>query len=1110
MLIETKSPASGATLYFNMYRESCCAIGDADLNDFRETIWEFEREKLDALWTTFAEVVTEDGATFLEGFRSRPSRGHSQGNSPEYFSADFLRSVLGVDLRGTELCNYLQGLTIEGQEYVLEVCYPKSYQSIEESLRDKRKFPFDKEDLISWHPNNFLEKFTNLISSDETSPIVKYDSYNFLLKLWAKGLIVLPTSILSWSVTSKWKAILDVAPQVNETLKQIYTSTNADYADRRIAYAATFFAMSTAKSKGDLTPELIRTFDETVEQYIVKEQSLADFSGKTKLGQLSDSRKAVLSLVGAYNSVNPEDKIDVKAWATPVDDAKLRKDLTYRWLTAKAPELAAWSEHFYLFLISRSNARINVDINGLNHLANFLMSLESPPLKPWLMERRLHVYDPRLLIDNTFLNYLKKNTSNYISTQALNAARRFFLWLRDYLIDNHQDQESRFPDPILEDDSLGTRDYKSKTYRDALPHSLISEMKSILVEDDFAFPKTLQYNTVLTTDQETGYAERVFCPGLAICMYALLDTPIRSHQARWLDSGLMDEYSYDFSTGEYGRNTSPYAAKGRQEGILRVSSDALRSEKWLAMWVNTSKNPRSTGESDGYSIPYISPEFVSLIETQLDWSQRYLPPLPAPLNYRYHMQEVREIREGMEFVGPMVAPLFRDPSLPAQDVPFSYPKLTKLYVSLLVETEKRFAEKYNHKVKLTNPDKNGQRHWAVDLHSLRVSGITNLIEAGVPIEVVQQFVAGHRTLVMTLHYLKYTPEKLRGFIQEANRRMQEDKDFVGSQTFLDSLSEALPFLLGQDGAATGAGFEALNSGDGIIVINNDGICPGTSCSSGYVVRDSKNPAYGPVPGGKRCPLCRYWLTGPAHLLGQVTGMNNLAFTIRKKGFEIRRLNDLEADALDVGNRQAARDLRDRVDLLNRELDVDVAEWTSRHHYVMQSIALMDDYLAAKHQIIATDAKPKASMVTPSAPLELKVTLEQAHEFALLDQITQLADFNPGFPNLHAELEKHQMLSKVMVANGIKPFLVSLTDEQAREAGNLLSALMLQQVKSHDLDEVLTGKKPLSDYPYLSKVITELEQASSEGSNFIPRAMNSISNLIAPPQQSAPNNEDTFG
>lgn len=638
-------------------------------------------------------------------------------------------------------------------------------------------------------------------------------------------------------------------------------------------------------------------------------------------------------------------------------------------------------------------------------------------------------------------------------------------------------------------------------------------MKEALLEDDFAFPKTTALSTVGTIDYSTGYSVRVFCPGLAICMYTLLDTPIRSHQARWLDSGLLDEKIYNPLTGASELNQSPYAVKGRGQGVIQLKVDSLRSESWPVMWINTNKT--RTVSSIGYTIPYISPALLSLFQHQLEWSKRYLPAPQETLTYKQYSLDVRELRADRGSVGPEITPLFRDPSTPEQKQPFTYSRLARFYTRLLQLTEDRVYAKYGHRVKLVTISEENKKTWAVDLHSLRVSGITNLIEAGVPIEVVQQFVAGHSTIVMTLHYLKYSPEKLRGFIEEAYRRMQDDQDFVGSETFIDAINEFTPFLLGQSEPGTGPGFEALNAGDGIVVINTDGICPGTSCSTGFVVRSGVEPLYGPVPGGKRCPLCRYWITGPAHLLGQVNATNNLAYAIRKKGLELVRLNGLKLDAEDSKNHRMARALRDRIDLLNREIELDVAEWTARYKYVVQSHSQMDEYIKAKENIIATDANPRVPMMTSSTPFELKVTLEQAHEFALLDQITQTAIFNPGFPNAHAELEKNQVLSKMMVANGMKPFLLTMSDEQAREAGNLLSALILQQVNAQDLDEVLTGRMPLEQYPFLSLAMQKLEEASVDDQNFLSNSLSALSNLIDPCAASMSSyvddeNEDLFG
>jgi hypothetical protein len=229
-------------------------------------------------------------------------------------------------------------------------------------------------------------------------------------------------------------------------------------------------------------------------------------------------------------------------------------------------------------------------------------------------------------------------------------------------------------------------------------------------------------------------------------------------------------------------------------------------------------------------------------------------------------------------------------------------------------------------------------------------------------------------------------------------------------------------------------------------------------------------------------------------------VNNLAYSIRKKGLEVAKFNELKMDAEDAGNKVAARGLRDRIDLLNRELELDVAEWVARYQLAEQSIEKLSDYIKARDKIIATDATPNVPLFTSSSNLELKVTLEHAHQFALLDQITQLSSFNPGFTNTQAELEKQQVLSKMMMVNGIEPFLLTLSTEHAQEAGNLLSAMILQQVNTNDLDDVLAGKKGLENYPNLSAAIARLEESASNDLGVSTSALSKISELLAPDAQ----------
>lgn len=904
--------------------------------------------------------------------------------------------------------------------------------------------------------------------------------------------------------------IYEADPKINLSINQLYISNNKNgFSDRCLTFIVSYFATSTTLTRQDLSIDLIRDYEKSTELSVFHQYTDHDRPDVSRKASLGDLRKAISCLVTAFNFDNPELAIELPSRKFQKEEAT-RKDIKFGWVAQEHPRLSEWSEYLRLYISSDKNVRVSGKIAALNHLIDFLGSLENPPPMPWLVVRHIHITDKTLVNQNTFFKHLSRVSTR---TETLNniasAIRGFFLWLRDFLIAQGRTLESQFIDPILETDKFGARTYNNnRTHREALPPFIITEMKEIITKDDFAFHKQHYNSVVRTINQKTGFSERVFYPGVSICVYALLDTPIRSHQARWLDSGVLDEYIYNSNSQKLELNQSPYAIPGRQEGVLQISKDSLRSDTWLSMKINTNKTVLDNDIKCGYTIPYISPELIRLFLIQLDWSNRYLIELTTPLSYRHYMQEMREVRPDNNLSGPEVAPLFRDPTNPGQQIPIGYTKLKSFYISLLKETEKRIFAKYGHKIKLITTTDRGNETWAVDLHSLRVSGITNLIEAGVPIEIVQQFVAGHKTIVMTLHYLKYSPEKLKKFIEDAYLRMQEDQDFVGSEGFHKAINDFTPFLLSQNEPGTGPAFEALSMGDGITVINTDGICPGTSCSTGFVVKEGVAPTYGPVPGGKRCPLCRYWITGPAHLLGQVNALNNLGYSIRKKGFELRRVNELKDDAEDSGNQSLARQLRDRCDLLNRELDVDVAEWAARYKYAVQSIALMDDYLKAKNRIIATDTNtPYVPMMTASAPLELKFSLESAHEFSLLDQITQTSEFNPGFPNREAELEKHQILSKMMTANGIKPFLLSLSDQQAREAGNLLSTLLLQQVNAQDLDEVLNGKKPLENYPYLASAMVKLEQASGDGQNFMPSVLSAISKLLSPLVPNAESNSD---
>ncbi|WP_165923875.1 VPA1269 family protein [Paraburkholderia sp. BL9I2N2] len=1037
------------------------------MDEMHEFIAEYERTRIDIYWDETMLSRSKDG-NHLRVFES------TRTNNTQYFKAMYLQTMAGSELRGKPLMQHIRALPIEEQRSLVATHKPNSLLELKAVLLQPRNvigpaFHEMLEQCGSVRP--FIESITGPLST--TAAEYPYRYLELLTMLWAKGLYLFPFLVSTWPTPAKWLTLTDAryAGPRAALIKTVYMlppNTSADFA---WSHTCTFFAVSDISRHEDLSPSHIDDYYEVLCDRFPTEEDKKSSKARGRL------RFVTTALLQRFNVANPEHAVEIKRRPrNNVAPEKRRVDGKFRWLATDRPELTAWADAFRGYIDSLNTARISSKVNRLNIFGDFICTLFEPPTGPLSIVRSKHIYDASLRNSNTFLEHLRANyESAKFRNDTLSSVRRFFDWFNDFLVATGSSDSHTFKNPIFTSDSTGKDDSPSKTERDSLPPYVIKELKEVILDNDFEFPRRNKISSVHVLDSANGDYKWVFYPGPAVCLYTLFDTPIRSHQARWLDIGVFDEFVYDPSTNASVPNPSKDAIPGRREGVLRLERDGLRANAWLTLWINTNKTAEYNTKQIGYVIPYVSEQLAGLLQLSIDWQKRYLPALKAPVPYIAYQKEVREAPRPNDVVGPQIAPLFRDPRNPDQIQPVSYPKLKRFYIQVLAEAQKRIERKYGHKLKLVTDNGKGGLTWTVDLHSLRVSGITNLIEAGVPLEVVSQFVAGHATLVMTLHYLKYSPAKLRRFLELAHERMLNDEDFVGSELFADYLDEFAPFMLGQEGTGVGAGFQALQDKTGIMTITSEGICPGTSCSEGGPVESVAQNRYAAVPGGKRCGLCRFWLTGPAHLLGQVAAVNNLAYTIRKKGLEVASLNDQRIDAEDEGNQRKARELRDRVDILNRELEIDINEWAARYRYAEKSVALMDEYLATKERVEGTDKAVPVPILTASSPLELKVTLEEAHEFALLDQITQMSEFTTGFKNREAELEKNAILSKMMVANGIKPFLLGLNEQQAHEAGNLLSALLLQQVRGHELDEVLNGKRQLNSYPGLANAFKVLEE-----------------------------------
>lgn len=1073
-----RAPVSQRLVAFNNSDDDIALLEDISFDDIREHIVDYERTRIEEYWETVLIQDSQKG-TWIRAF-------DNSGAYSIYFKAPVLQRMSGTSLRGPALWAHLRSLAIDEQRKRVLAIRPRTRDELAPMMVHPHCIigpDFTALLETAESPIAFLTQLKDAVQNQTTSERFHQIRYfELLIALWGKGLILFPLSISRWETNHKWMSFLNprYAGDRGAIARSSIVKRRPNDSDLALCYISTAFAATDIQSSADFSAELLARL-EVILTTLAEKRYPKEKSEKIWSKCRGRARSAVIWLRQVFNRDYPDQAIEnERPERNDVPNNERRLNGKFDWLTTKRPELAVWSECFRKHIESTGRMRIEGLILNLNVLGDYLCTLENPPLSPWETVRNTHIYDASLKNENTFIEYLRGVDAKKSSARAntiLSSAHKFFEWVADFVVSSVIPEAISFKNPVHLTDKASKRSNNHKSTRDSLPPYIVNEMKEILVENDFEFGRSYKPCTVKVYDNVTRSTTLAWDPSLTVCMYLLLETPLRSHQARWLDSGLLDESVLERSTMSYVKNDCPDAIVGRKEGALRVERDSLRSDKWLSLWVNTNKTAEYDSKTIGFNIPYVSEQLAALFAIQLDYQTRYLPPIKALVPYSDYKKDVRA-RLMLSAKLPQIAPLFRDSTTASQLKPLSYAKLRKFYTALLAETQRRIEIKYGQKLKLVTKSKNGTLRWAVDLHTLRISGITALIASGVPLEVVSQFVAGHQTLVMTLNYLKFSPAKLREFISIAHEKMKDDKDFVGSELFENYMEEFAPFMLGQDGAGTGPGYSALQEKTGILTITSEGICPGTSCDTGGPLASDKHH-FTPVPGGKRCGLCRYWLTGPPHLLGQVAAVNNLAFTIRKKGLEVAQLNDERIDAEESGNRSRARELRDRIDMLNRELGVDVNEWVARYRYAEKSVALMDDYLKAK-ATVKGESLP-VPFLTAGSPSELKVTLESAHEFALLDQITQTSQFVTGFRNREAELEKHLILTKLMTANGMRPFLLELSADQAHEAGNMLSAMVLQQVQGQELDEVLDGHKPLSDYPALCEAFVHLEKQTEANS-----------------------------
>ncbi|WP_181158630.1 VPA1269 family protein [Burkholderia cenocepacia] len=663
-----------------------------------------------------------------------------------------------------------------------------------------------------------------------------------------------------------------------------------------------------------------------------------------------------------------------------------------------------------------------------------------------------------------------------------------------------------------------------KSSRRRLPNSVHDAMIDVLLEaDDTGTPTFRWAKTICHTDwfewrsHVGGQSETVWCPSRCALLALLLLLPIRAKQARWLDRGLLDEHIWDVDQHRYVVNKHPLRKwrypdgsthrqrYGRPSGVLQPLVDPMLEEEELGIFINTNKTQMWDPSSRrGYELPWpniredhdssIASQTAqwlnrpyTLVAKQIDWMNQYHPN-PIPISFGDSISDRLQVNDKYLDLLPAFTPLFadlsneyyRDDSKQTRYYqPVSHNKLYKLFNALSIETEKRLAAE-GRNVRLTQTSTSSSSHDGrasiYEIHGLRVAGISRLIEMGVPVSIVQEFIAGHATAVMTMYYSKAEPGAFKARLLEAlqNSGAADEWDWyrepLSAQRALWTFNRRYARHRADDILEQPSSWKTVPGG----------ICPvgGSGCHIG-IPSEEEDPDkivrhYSPVEGG--CGNCRFFSTGPAFLIHQGLAMNELMLELRLLGRERKALYDALSelawkDVPDLAEAERHKLVFDKQLIKEKIADFDrkseplILEWINRYRMYTESARLMKEWKKFKQKrpptpghflLVAGESDDKLRR-------EVEVRFEKSGDFGLVRNILDAAIIQGGLEKA-SSLSKNacsQFMDRILRTEDSRHLLMDIRDDRLRHRAAYLMASMVEHLVGYEsAQEAIDARTPL--------------------------------------------------
>lgn len=564
-----------------------------------------------------------------------------------------------------------------------------------------------------------------------------------------------------------------------------------------------------------------------------------------------------------------------------------------------------------------------------------------------------------------------------------------------------------------------------------------------------------QRETTQYERKEKGYPDIVtelWSPVRAVALYVKLELPLRLMQVRMLDSGEADTYRYELNPtggGHFVLNHGAHATGNAKRPYMRGVFHRTQGATDAGLFINTNKTADidKAESGKGYVIPWAHATVLYWLTKLRDWQAKYNP-VSAPARWtdltRSHFNATPPHPSVLAQRGTACF-LFRNPRAKRPDLPIQDDAVDKLWRKLLERLEAICAER-GEPMAFVVPD---SRALHFPLHALRVSLISYLVlDLGLPLPIVSKLVAGHATIIMTLHYTKFGRAMMNEVMEAAERNVleadqQNHRRFLQNATyeqiktrFASISDDAFRAAVGTPGAG--------------LIFDDKGICPvgGAMCDVGgeRLSSEKAKPTYAPVPGYPRernCTRCRFFLTGPCFLAGLAAHFNAVSERAHRASTQWHELeqrqNDLEEERQAAEQRNAP--FLKALDIERIEQRCQEAEENFSKH--------MNDMLATNHLIRRSieirdseQGSEGVKLVANGTLQDLSVGfIEAESEMHQLEVVCQNAEIYVNPEATPAILRRGQLLDRMLMFNRMPPVLMHMDEKTQLMMGNALMQLI---------------------------------------------------------------------